>query len=88
MAGDDQAALRRCPKCRSVHVAWIERSEAFQYFDQTETGIDPIGWMDHGAIKGVVGLCRTCAHRWTPKGVNGRPVIMVTDLPGYPKKSS
>lgn len=70
--------MKRCPKCRSVHVSWIETTECTTTFCQDETGVDVEGIHGVGSVTGVTGRCWHCQHEWRPRGVR-----QIWDLPGY-----
>lgn len=73
------ARLRKCPKCGSPNVDWVETTDAHSTFRQNHVGIDPEGTHNYGLITGVMGLCRVCKHTWKPRNAS-----MVTQLPGHP----
>lgn len=72
--------LRRCPKCRSVNITWIETTRVYMAFDQTSEGISTEGWGggNPGAIALTGAACRDCGAKWRPRGAD-----MVISLPGY-----
>ena len=72
-------ALRVCPACRSVAIDWSESTDAVATFIQNADGIDPEGIQGYGDIMGVRGRCRSCGHRWRPRGVS-----QIIHLPGHP----
>ena len=82
MASRSSHPLKRCPRCGGVTIRWTEVSEAYQTFDQDASGISRTGYTSHGPILNVNGECIGCGHAWRPRRANGRPFIMVTQLPG------
>jgi len=77
----ERVRLLGCPRCRSFAVWWTEIYAQPMAFQQSENrGLNPEGIAGKvGDILEVNGFCRTCGHRWAPRGVR-----QVTDLPGYP----
>lgn len=81
--GGGRTRLLGCPKCKSFAIWWSEIYEQPFLFQQSESkGLDPNGMAGKtGDIVAVAGFCRSCGHRWKPRGVR-----MITDLPGYPQE--
>jgi hypothetical protein len=61
--------LRRCPRCRSYDIGWIEFVNAFTTFYQSKDGIEPIGHNGVGMVQRVEGSCLRCKHQWKARGV-------------------
>lgn len=56
--------LRRCPRCSSVRIDWIETSTTIAVYEQTEQGIHPDGLLEPGDPVRVDGRCCACGHEW------------------------
>ena len=74
--------LRRCPKCRSVDIVWIEYGTWQTEFQQDASGIDEDGNHEPGNYTHLYGVCTECRHRWRPRNGRGRGAVQIWDVPG------